>query len=93
MVSSALAILGNVLELAGALLMAKRFLNVGLLQAVGALIIGLWRGAEAKNVAAMSDFTVERSIDALQGLALISAGFLLSLIANIVNAAHQPTGG
>jgi len=83
--TNSLQIIGSILEIIGIVLMSNLYWkNVYGKQIPYMLISALWRGESAKDGICLSDFSPEKRLFSLQGLALIGVGFLVQLIANLI---------
>jgi hypothetical protein len=69
--------------MAGVLLMATRYTYVLKRQIPFVLLNAIWRGRAAKAAAVVADLIPERSLSVLQGLSLITVGFILRTLPSL----------
>ena len=78
-------LLGMVLEIIGAMMMANKYLNERPRDVLAILVSAIFGTRRAQGAAAIADMSGERFMLTLRGLALICAGFVLRTIPSIVH--------
>jgi len=89
MLSLLLAALGAMFEIAGVLVMARRYINIGFWEGIAALFGSLVNSKRSEDALDAESLTVENARQSLQGLALISIGFILTFVSILITIANQ----
>jgi len=75
---------GGICEITGVFLMANAYLKVPMYQVPIVLISAIWRGGNAKKMAAIKQLSSESVLASLQGISLVGLGFILQVIPEIL---------